>query len=70
MQAADQECDSKDLEGLTSTSKGRPSLCQRQQGCGPTRATEDAPVPQCRRPEQWRHYRRDIGVSAGLYAGH
>lgn len=33
MQTADQECDSKDLEGLTSTSKSRPSLYQRQQGC-------------------------------------
>lgn len=33
MQTADEECDSKDLEGLTSTSKSRPSLYQRQQGC-------------------------------------
>lgn len=34
MQTADQECDSKDLEGLTSTFKSRPSLNQQQQGCG------------------------------------
>lgn len=33
MCSTDQECDSKDLEGLTSASKRRPSLNQRQQGC-------------------------------------
>lgn len=33
MQTANQECDSKDLEGLTSTFKSRPSLSQQQQGC-------------------------------------
>lgn len=33
MCTTDQECDSKDLEGLTSSSKSRPSLNQRQQGC-------------------------------------
>lgn len=30
---AEPECDLKDLEGLTFTSKSRPSLYQQQQGC-------------------------------------